>query len=207
VKDLVGRTVGVGALGAAMHQKIVALLRKRGIDEKSVRFVDLGSTLDIFKAVREGRVDAGPADIDVYADQARYGVHSLSDGNLWTDLREYTNQASYAMTDALAHRREGLIRIVAAYARLYRFLESPASREPWLKAAAKRAGTAVPTQPDPLWKLYQSEKPFPARIALSPDRIAYVQELNVTMGLQRRVLPYDQVADTSIAREALRLIG
>jgi hypothetical protein len=34
-----------------------------------------------------------------------------------------------------------------------------------------------------------------------------VQELNVSLGLQRRVVPYEQVADMSIARDALRLIG
>ena len=206
LKDLVGRTVGVGAFGAAMHQKIVALLRKRGIDEKTVKFVDLGGTPNIFKAVREGQVDAGPADIDVYADQAKYGVHSLRDGDIWSALPEYTNQASYTTLNVLAEKRDALVRIVAAYAALYRFLESPRSLQPWLVSWAKIAKTAVPAEPDPLWKLYQAQKPFPPGIALSPERIKYVQALNVSMGLQKHILAYDQVADTSIARDALKLV-
>ena len=60
VKDLVGRTVGTGAMGAALHQKMVALLRKKGVDDKSVKFVNIGSSANIFKAVVAGQVDAGP---------------------------------------------------------------------------------------------------------------------------------------------------
>ena len=207
LKDLVGRTVGVGALGAAIHQKVVAILRKRGIDEKQVKFINVGSTLNIFKATQEGKVDAGVADIDVYADQAKYGVHSLSDANLWRDLTEYTNQAAYTTVQNIAEKRDGIVRVMAAYAKLYRFLQSPESRDPWLKTWAKIAKTEVPSEPDPQWRLYQEAKPFPPEIALSAERIRYVQELNVDMGLQKNVLPFEQISDPTIARDALKLLG
>ena len=207
LKDLIGRTLGVGAFGAAIHQKTVALLRKRGIDEKSVRFVNVGGTSDGFKAAREGTVDAAVADIDVYADQARYGVHSLSDAKFWTDLPEYTNQASYTTDMALAEKREAIVRVVAAYAKFYRFLQSPQSLQPWLKTWADIAKMPVPTEPDPMWRLYQEAKPFPPEIALTAERINFVQDLNVSMGLQQKALPYERIADTSIAADALKLLA
>jgi ABC-type nitrate/sulfonate/bicarbonate transport system substrate-binding protein len=207
LKDLVGRTVGTGVMGAALHQKMVALLRKKGIDPASVRFVNVGSTVAVFKAVVAGTVDAGPADLDVYADQARYGVHSLVDGNMWTELTEYTSQASYATDAAIALKRDAIVRALAAYAKVFRFVQDPASRDAWVAASARVLKAPAGGEPDPLWKFFQSSQPFPAQIALSPERVRYIQALNVTMGLQKAVLPFAQVADMSLAAEALKRIG
>ena len=207
VKDLIGRTCGTGALGAALHQKMVALLRKKGLDDTKVKFVNIGSTANIFKAVVAGTVDAGMADVDMYADQAKYGVHSLTDGNIWTELPEYTNQAAYTSEAALTDKRDAIVRAIAAYAKLYRFLQTPQSRDPWITTSARIAKTAVPSEPDPQWKFYQDAKPFPPNIALTPERIRYIQELNVSMGLQKQVRPFEQVADMSLAAEALKLLG
>ena len=43
--------------------------------------------------------------------------------------------------------------------------------------------------------------------SLSPERVAYMQQLNVRFGLQAKVLPFDQVADMAPATIARRLIG
>ena len=85
VKDLEGKTVATGSPGALLHQFVVALLNKKGVDVKKIKFVNVGSSADVFRAVVAGVVDAGPALSDVYDQQAKYGVHSLSDGNLWTN--------------------------------------------------------------------------------------------------------------------------
>ena len=63
-KDLVGRTVGVGALGSQLHQIVSALLRKKGIDPTKVNFVNVGSIQDTFRALAAGVVDAAPAPFD-----------------------------------------------------------------------------------------------------------------------------------------------
>jgi ABC-type nitrate/sulfonate/bicarbonate transport system substrate-binding protein len=60
VKDLEGRTVGVGSLGALLHQMMVAILRKKGVDPAKVTFANIGSSADVFRAVVAGTVDAGP---------------------------------------------------------------------------------------------------------------------------------------------------
>jgi NitT/TauT family transport system substrate-binding protein len=57
IKDLVGRTVGVSALGNADHALLLFLLRQAGADATTVQFATLGT--NILEALRQGQVDAG----------------------------------------------------------------------------------------------------------------------------------------------------
>ena len=104
VKDLVGKTIGVGAVGSQLHQVVVALLLKHGIDPGRVTFANIGSSTDVFRAVAAGKVDAGPAQIDFLKQQDKFGVHTLKDANFWQDLPEYTFQAAY--TSSGCHREQ-----------------------------------------------------------------------------------------------------
>ena len=88
-------------------QTVVLLLRKAGVNSTDVTFRNVGSNADIFKAVVSKTVDAGLSDVDVFDQQARYGVHALPDGLLWKQIPEYTNQASYASDSAIAGARIG----------------------------------------------------------------------------------------------------
>jgi ABC-type nitrate/sulfonate/bicarbonate transport system substrate-binding protein len=64
LKDLEGRTVGTGSPGALLHSILVALLRKNNVDPGKVRFVNVGSSADVFRAIVAKVVDAGPAELD-----------------------------------------------------------------------------------------------------------------------------------------------
>lgn len=55
--DLVGRTVGVSALGNADHVLVLYLLAEAGADASQVRFATLGTNL--FEALRLEQIDAG----------------------------------------------------------------------------------------------------------------------------------------------------
>src|SRR5262249_8437039 len=119
LKDLEGRTFGTGSPGALLHHMTVALTRKKGIDASKVRFVNIGSSSDVFRAVVAGTVDAGIALNDVYEHQAHYGVHALEDGLVYDELPEYTYQGSYASDRAIAGKRDLLARTLAAYGTLW----------------------------------------------------------------------------------------
>ena len=207
VKDLEGKTVGTGTMGAALHQKMVQLLRDKGVDEKKVTFVNIGSTTAVFQAVVAGKVDAGPADIDVYEEQARYGVHALTDGNMWSEMPLFTNQASYSSDAVIAEKRDVIVRALAAYARLYRFLSSPQSKDAFVGLYLQRFKSATASEPLSQWSFYQKYQPFAVNLVLSEERIRSLQELNVAMGLQKNILPFSQVADMSLARDAVQMIG
>jgi ABC-type nitrate/sulfonate/bicarbonate transport system substrate-binding protein len=207
VKDLEGKTVGTGSPGALLYQFTVALLRKKGVDVSKVRFVNIGSSASVFKAVVAGTVDAGPSLIDVYPEQKKYGVHSLTDGDLWKELPEYTYQASYAADRAIAEKREVLVRVLAAYGKLYRFISGPNSREAFLRARETAFKHSDPVEAEFEWQFAQKYQPYDTDLTLSEERIRYMQDLNVEFGVQKKILPFSEVADMSLAKDALKLLG
>jgi len=206
LKDLEGRTVGTGSPGALLHSIVVALLRKNNVDPDKVRFVNVGSSADVFRAIVAKVVDAGPSELDYEEQQAKYKVHGLLDGRFWDGLPEYTNQASYASERSIRERRDVIVRTLAAYARLYRFISSPSSRDAYRAARAAALGKDEPTEALAQWNFFQEHKSFAVDLVLSEERVRYMQELNISLGVQKTLIPYERITDMSLARDALKLI-
>jgi ABC-type nitrate/sulfonate/bicarbonate transport system substrate-binding protein len=207
LKDLEGRTVGTGAIGALVHQLVTALLRKYNVDVSKVRFVNIGSSADVFRAVSAGTVDAGPASAALIPDAARYHVRAIPKGNMSEELTEYTYQGAWTSDHEIATNRDALVRSLAAFAKLYRFVQSPESKEPFIQARR----SVLPTEPESdhlaEWNYIQTYKPFAVNLVLGPERLRYIQELNVSFKEQKSVLPFERVADMSLAAEAVKLLG
>jgi ABC-type nitrate/sulfonate/bicarbonate transport system substrate-binding protein len=206
VKDLEGKTVATGSPGALLHQLVVAVLHKKGVDLKRVTFVNVGSSADVFRAVVAKTVDAGPALTDVYDQQAKYGVHSLADGDLWDELPEFTYQGSFTSTQAIADKRDVLVRTLAAYCKLYRYVQSPDSKDAFIRAREAALNNTDPQEGESEWKFIQTHKPYAVDLILSEERIRYMQNLNLELGVQQNSLSFEQVADMSLARDAVRLL-
>jgi ABC-type nitrate/sulfonate/bicarbonate transport system substrate-binding protein len=208
VKDLQGKTVGVGSLGSLLHQLMVALLKKKGVDPSTVKFANVGNNTDVFRAVVAGVVDAGPSTIDVYDKQAEFGVHNLVDGEFWVQLPEYTQQASYAADAAIADKRTTLVKVLAAYAKLYRFLQTPESKDAFVKGRKAALGAKAQDSDSIFqWNWIQKYKPFATDLVLSEERIRYIENINIETGSQKKLLPMEQLADMSLARDALKLLA
>jgi ABC-type nitrate/sulfonate/bicarbonate transport system substrate-binding protein len=210
VRDLVGRTVGVGAVGAQLYEVAAALLEKKGVGLDQVRFVDIGSSADVFRAVVAGTVDAGDGEADVLAIAERFGVHALKDGDYATQLPEYTWQASFTSTAAIREMRATLVRTLAAYCKAFRYVQSPGSRDAFiaaqLQALRPRNSQEARSRAAAQWDYVQSRKPYAADLELSEERVQYMQELNIRLGVQKKILPYDQLVDPSLAREAVAML-
>ena len=210
VADLAGKTVGIGSLGAQLHQIMVALLRKKGVDPAQVNFVNIGSSTDIFKAVAAGTIDAGPGTIEVFPEQTKYGVHNLIDGNFWEQLPEYAFQASYASTRAIETKRDLLVRTLASYAKLYRYISAPGSKDVFVTARQKALGQTDAksvAEGEFQWDFFQKYQIFATNLVLTDAQVRFQQDLNVSLDVQKTVLPFDEVADMSVARDAIKLIG
>lgn len=206
VADLAGKVIGTGAVGAVVYQMTVMLLRKKRISVDRIRFRNVGSASDIIRAVSAGTVDAGLGDVDLLDAPGKFGIHALTDGRLWKELPEYTNQASYASDEAIQKDRDRLVRLLAAYAKTYRFVSGPSSRGVFLHSWQNVARTADPAQALAHWNWIQRYQPYALDLVLSDAQIDYVQRLNVEFGAQQDVLPAPAVADMSLAREALGLL-
>lgn len=207
LEDLPGRAVGVGKLGALTHQLITAALIKRGVDPATVNVVPIGNSAAIFKALIAGKVEAGFGETEIFDHQAQYGVHALEGGVLWRELPEFPNQASFASERAIHDKRDALVRVLAAHGLLYRCLQDPESWDDYAAAWVRALPDSGREEGHSQWRFYQDNRPFAEDLMLPPERVAYLQALNVTMGLQRDPLPYESIADMSLAHDALRLIG
>ena len=204
VEDLAGKTFGVGGTNGLLHILALALLRKKGIDAAKVKFVNAGSNAQVLEAVAAGKVDAGlsgPAGLTLST------VRVLDDGRLWETLPEYTYQPAYASVRALKEKPEAVARTLAAYTRLYRYLSGPASKAAYLEARRKAAGEPTTAEGESVWNFIQKVQPYALQVGLTPQRIQYLEDLNVAVGLQQKALPFDQVVDLAPARGAKRFLA
>lgn len=208
VQHLEGRTIGVGQLGAQLHHATVALLLAKGVAVDRVRFVNVGTSAAVFRAVAAGVVDAGPGQADVLGVLDRYDVHVLEDGDFGVELPEYTWQASCASMQAIREKREVLVRTLAAYCRAFRHVQRDAdSQQDFVQAQLQVAGgrdrDQLITGARSQWQYLQHRRPYAEDLALSPARLAYMQALNQRIAGQRQLFTYEQLIDDSLAREAV----
>lgn len=207
LKDLEGKIVGVGAIGSLVHQLTVTLLRKYSVDVSAVRFVNIGSSADVFKGVGAGTVDAGTGPASFVADAELYNVHAIPNGNMVEELKEFTYQAGWTSTRAIETRRDVLVRVLAAYATLFRFVEQPSSQDAYLKARKVVFPSAPEREHLSEWNYLQKFKPFASDLMLSAERVRYMQQINLDFKIQNEMLPFERVVDMSLAQDAQKLLG
>lgn len=207
LKDLEGKTVGSGAVGSLVHQLTVAILKKKGVDYTKVRFANIGASGDVFRAVTVGTVDAGVGELSLLEQQEKFKVRAIPEGNMSVELPEYTYQGAYTTDQVIETKRDMLVRTMAAYGKLYRHLHKPSSKEDFFRARSVSAKNASVEENEILWRSLQNYKPYAENLELSPERIEYMQKLNVELGVQKGLVPFAQVADMSIARDAVKLLG
>jgi ABC-type nitrate/sulfonate/bicarbonate transport system substrate-binding protein len=203
VEDLVGKTVGTSSPGSLNNQLTVATMKKYGVDISKVNFVNIGSATDIFRAIAAGTVDAGST--EVWMD-GRDGIHILDHARFWIDLPEYTYQAGFTAQSTIDSKRDVLVRTLAAYAKLYRFIQDPGSADAFVAAYASGMGKDDRAAAMQQWNFYQKYKPFDVDLVLSPQQLDYMQDRNLESGVQTKRVSFDDVADMSIARDAIKLI-
>jgi len=203
LKDLEGKSIGTGALGALLHVSTAAVLRKNGVDLNKVTFVNIGSSSDVFKAVAAKKVDAGAAQPEFTKLIGQFGIRILAE--FPKEIPEFTNQGAFAPISAIEGKRDLLVRTLAGYGKAFRFVDSPDSKQDYLKAYHDGVGPDTAAIATDQWDWVQQYKAYNVPIVLSPERIAYMQQLNVALGVQKAVLPFDRVADMSLARDAAKL--
>lgn len=204
LKDLEGKSVGIGALGTQLHQTMIALFHKYGVDASKVRFANVGASVDVLKAVKAHVVDAGLA--EVWLGASAPDLHIVEHGKTFESLTEFVNQAAFTSQFAIVHKRQVLIKTLAAYAELYRFIMSGDSEAAFIAASDKALGKKKTDAARAQWNFYREIQPFAADLALTEAQMKFMQDLNMTTGTQKTLLPFNRVADMSLAAEALKLV-
>jgi ABC-type nitrate/sulfonate/bicarbonate transport system substrate-binding protein len=207
VTDLKGKYVGIAALGSAPHAATVGWLKTYNLNASDVEFVSLGPTPEVFRAVLAGKVDAGVAGIDYLPLAKRQGLSVLSD-RIVDELPNFIVLAFYARPADLANadQRDRLIRFLSAMAKTHRAFYDPANKDTWIAVGAKLQNR----EPDDLAFFYdwaREKRLFAANLEFTREQIQGVQELNLLLGSQDRVLPFDDVATYDLQRAVLERIG
>jgi len=205
LKDLEGKTVGTGAVGALVYAAMAAMLKKAGVNLSRVTFVNIGSSADVFKAIAAKKVDAGACQHDFAKIAPQFNCRVIADAV--KEIPEFTNQGSFTTVKAIAEKRDALVRTLASYGRAYRFVDAANSKATYVKAYVEGAGPDTAETGADRWEWIQSVRGYETDIVLSPARIMYMQQLNVALGNQKAVLPLDAVADMSLARDAVKLLS
>ncbi|MGD9902115.1 MAG: ABC transporter substrate-binding protein [Vicinamibacterales bacterium] len=206
LRDLEGRVVGSGSVGALTHMMTMALLKEAGVDVAKVQFANIGSSADVFRAVVGGKIAAGVGPASIALESARQGVRLLDGGNMAERLSNFTYSAAWASGRAIAERRDALVQALAAYARLYRFVQAADAQDAFVRARAAVYPNVAAAEHLAEFNFVQQYKPFATSLVLEPGRLEYLQKLNADFGNQQRVLPFAEVADMSLAEAALRLL-
>lgn len=204
--DLEGKTIGTGSIGALIYQLTMTLLQKYQVNTANIRFVNIGSSADIFRAVSAGTVDAGAADVALIENAAQHHVHAIEHGNMSVELKEYTFQGAWASDRTIQTKRDTLVRTLAAHAKLYRFVQTPQAKSAFFQARRAAFPTAAESDTQALWNYIQAYKSFATGLLLSPERLRYMQALNVGFKVQKQILPFERVADMSLAADAIKLL-
>ena len=185
---------------------MVALLRKKGVDVSKVRFVNIGSSADVFRSTIVGTIDAGMGEVAIIDHAEKYKVRFVPDSNLSLELPEFTFQGSWTSERTIETRRDTLVKTLAAYARLYRFVHKPEARDAFVKAYLNVLKSGTQDDAMSMWSYVQTYKPYAENLVLTPERIAYMQQINIDTNVQKTLLPFERVADMSLAQDALKLL-
>ena len=86
VADLAGRTVGIGPDLGLLHVTAIALLRAKGVDPASVKFVNVGANAEVYRDVKAGKIDAGVSDVSNMADADKSRLVTLPEDRKSTRL-------------------------------------------------------------------------------------------------------------------------
>jgi hypothetical protein len=97
----------------------------------------------------------------------------------------------------IANKRETLVRVLAAYAKLYRFVQTPEAKDAFLRARKTIYPNGTELEGWLQRRNVQNYKPFSTDLILSEERLNHMQQLNIELKYQTKILPFDKIADMS----------
>jgi ABC-type nitrate/sulfonate/bicarbonate transport system substrate-binding protein len=200
--DLAGKTLGVGAVGAQLYDGFIAVLNKYKISPKAVTFRNVGSSADSFKSVMAGQIDVGYGQVGDQALAKPKGVRMLN--TVAGELPLYINQGSVASTKAISSKRKALVKVLAAYAKLFQYLTTDESKSKYVAAYIAAGGGKEEAEIE--WEFIKKYTAYSPTLDLPEAKFIYVQQLNVEAGSQKKVLSYKKYTDFSLRSEALALL-
>lgn len=203
VQDLKGKTIGVNGLGSASHTAIVAMLRRSGLSERDVQFVEV-SFANQLPMIEDGKIDATTIQMPMGNMLVRDGKYrALFTSGQALGVTQFNFIAS--TEKFLAANREVMKDFVEDYMRAFKWYTDPKNHDASIALAAKIAKrpaadlTYLFTQDD-----YYRDPDLVPSVAGIQTTIDFANEI----GMLNQKIDVDPVyVDLSLVEEAKRRIA
>lgn len=202
LKDLYGRTVAVTAPNSFPELLLRTSMQRQELDPSKVQLVQAGGDPDRVKALLAGKVDAAVAAIEFLHQVER------ADRKLLVDfaevLPEWTRNVVVTTDQVIKERPDHLRRFLLAKAKGIRYtLEHRDETIGIMARVSKQESSEVAWVYD--W--FVRRKLMQPNGYVSPAAINWMQELNVRLGRQSKVLPIEQVATWEFQKQIVAELG
>ena len=202
LKDLYGRTVAVTAPNSFPELLLRTAMQRQGLDPSKVQLVQAGGDPDRVKALLAGKVDAAVAAIEFLRPVER------ADRKLLVDfaevLPEWTRNVVVTTDQVIKERPDHLRRFLLAKARGIRYtLENRDDTINIMARISKQERSDV----EWVYDWFVRKKLMQPNGYVSPAALNWMQDLNVRLGRQSKVLPMEQIATWEFQKQIVAELG
>lgn len=203
LKDLVGKTVAVSAIGAISYHIPRIVLERSGVDADKVRYIALGSPPDRLKALIARKVDATMVTNTEAAKLGSYpDIVDLMD--VAKVLPEIPQEFSIARSDYIQKNPETMYKLAKAVIETNRWIV--ANKEGTIEVAKK---IMKDESPEILSKTYDMIDPhlWGVNGDMSESSYAFTVEFLRKVGYMTDALSYNEIFDRRFVDRALKELG
>ncbi len=204
VQDLKGKTFAISAPGASPDVVARALLAGSGVPASEIRFANLGSDLDRFKALSAGIVDATVASSEYVPIAEKQGIRLLVAAR--EILPNYMRLCIFSAGKTLSARRDEAIRFVAAEMTALRYALS--HRDETLQLTREVAG-AKPEDKRPEYIFDDTVRSagVDPTLAIPLEKLEWMEQQLLKDGILPRPFDLTKMIDGGVRAKALELAG
>lgn len=205
VEDLKGRSAGTSQPGALPQVVVMSLAEKAGMNGLTdIQWVNVGGESQRVQALLAGKIDATAAAADfipMVEEQDGYHVaFSFRD-----TLPEYLRFVYITTDKVIQEKGEALQAFMTASSKGLRYaVENP---EETVELAKKILNTDDDTNIRSSMGILIGQKLVAPDLAVTPEQVNFMQEINISLDKQQKLLPIDQVLDLSFQEKALAELG
>ncbi len=200
-KDLVGRVVAVTEPGTFPYLLTANVLLKHHVDPNKVQYLTVGGDADRIRAMLIGRADAAPAAIE-FETFLKPGYHAVF--SFQRELPQWIRYTFVTSEKVIAERPGDLVKAMIAHAEGLRY--AIAHKEE-MEALMADLGKLDRKTADWLYDYYMKNRLLNPNGDISQEHLQWMQELNVRLGRQAHVMPFDRVATDEFQRKAIAAVG
>jgi ABC-type nitrate/sulfonate/bicarbonate transport system substrate-binding protein len=200
-RDLVGRVVGVTEPGTFPYLLTANVLKKHNVSPNRVQYLTLGGDADRMRAMLMGRADAVPAAIE-FREHLKPGYHTVL--SFKDELPQWIRY-TFVTTDKVIGERPGdLLKAMVAHAKGLRY--ALAHKDETVALMAEMAKVDRKTV-EWVYDWYVKHRLMNPNGEISRENLRWMQELNVGLGRQTRVLPFEEVATEEFQKKTVAAVG